>query len=163
MQNLLKKLSPATVCPAALKRLDQPGSPSEVHLYDVYGICNSFKTGSTDKGPWLQFKGQFEAVTADGEAYLSGAVFLPQPFEDMLFGQLESAKSADPNGSVQFACRVSIVPPQKGKVSATGYEYRCMPLLTDQESPLKNLRALVAGAREALALPAKASAATTKK
>lgn len=150
MQNLLKKISPATVCPDKLKRLDQPGSPDEVVLYDVYGICNNFRTGSTDKGNWLQFKGQFEAQTPDGEVFLSGAVFLPQPFEDMLFSQLEGAKLADPNGSVQFACRVCLVPPVKGKVSATGYEYRCMPLLPDQDSPLKGIRALVAEAKSKL-------------
>jgi len=157
MQKLLRKLSPATVCPELLKRLDAPGAPSEVVLYDVYGIANNFEIGSTDKGNFVKFKGQFEARTTDGEVYVSGAVFLQQPYEDMLFGQLEGIKGQDPNGSVQFGCRVSIVPPAKGKVSSTGYEYRCTPLLQSAESPLDSVRALVSKASEALALPATTS------
>ncbi len=155
MQKLVRKISPSTVCPDLLKRLDVNGAPSEVVLYDVYGITNAVKHGTTDKGDWIQFKGQFEAVTLSGEVFISGAVFLQKPYEDMLFSQLSDVKSSDPNGSVQFACRISIVAPPKGKPSSTGYEYRCTPLLHNQDSPLDSIRALVSGVRESLALPAK--------
>jgi hypothetical protein len=79
---LLKKISPATVCPNLLKRLDVDGAPKEVILYDVFGITNSFKTGTSDKGSWLQFKGQFEAITTDGEVFGAGGLFIAQPFEE---------------------------------------------------------------------------------
>lgn len=163
MNKLLRKIAPATVCPEKLVRLDQPNSPSEVVLYDVYGITNSFRLGKTDKGDFIQFKGQFEAQTPQGEIFASGSLFLQQPFEDMLFSQLESVKSQDPNGVVQFACRISLVPPTKGKVSATGYEYQCIPLLQSHDSPLDSIRSLVANAREALALPANAGSAQAPK
>lgn len=149
---LVKKISPRTVCPELLKRLDQPGAPKEIVLYDIYGLTNTTRTGTTDKGDWLQFKGQFEAIVdSSGEVFNSGAVFLPQPFQDMLYGELSKAKEGDPNASVQFACRVSIVPPTPGKVSATGYEYMCMPLIdAAEESPLAHMRKLIGEKRRLL-------------
>lgn len=164
MQKLLRKLAPATVCPDKLKRLDIEGAPTEVMLYDIYGIAVKTRAGKTDKGEWTQFKGQFEAVTEDGEVFGSGACFVPQPFEDMLFGQLAQAQEADPKATVQFACRVSIVPPVKGKPSATGYEYRCMPLVEAAESsPVAALRNLVKEKRSLLAAPKQESASESAK
>lgn len=154
MQKLLRKISPKTVCPDALRRLDASDSPKEVMLYDVYGVTNKIRTGSSDKGEWIQFKGQFEAVTEAGEIFASGACFLPQPFEDMLYGQLQQAQEADAKSTVQFACRVTIVPPAPGKPSATGYEFRCMPLVESAEtSPVAALRAHVMEQRKALSAP----------
>lgn len=150
---LLKKISSQTVCPDLLTRLDVAGAPRELVLYDVYGMVADIKRGSTEKGEWLKFTGQFEAIVdKTGEIYQSGAIFIPQPFEDMLYSEVCRAKEADPNGTVQFACRVSIVPPTKGKVSATGYEYRCTPLIdSSEESPLAKMRKLI-GEKRALLL-----------
>lgn len=154
MQKLLRKISPKTVCPEVLTRLDIPGAPAEKMLYDVYGVTNKVRTGKGDKGEWIQFKGQFEAVTESGEIFASGAVFLPQPFEDMLYGQLAQAQEADEKATVQFACRVSIVQPTPGKPSATGYEFRCMPLVESTDaSPVAALRAHVQEQRKLLAAP----------
>jgi hypothetical protein len=150
MQNLIKKISPNTITADRLQRLDLAGAPTEVILYDLYGIVHGIRKGTTDKGEWTQFRGQFEAQTLEGEIFGSGACFVPQPFEDMLYSQVMSAKEADPNASVQFACRVSIVPPAKGKVSATGYEYRVKPLIDNPSSPLDGVRQLVSGVRSRL-------------
>lgn len=141
---LLRKISPATIYADALPRLDIPNAPETFQLYNVYGIANKVRTGKTDKGEWLSFKGQFEAMKPDGELFASGQVFLPQPFEDMLFSKLTEAQQNDDKASVQFAVRVFLVPPKKGKPSATGYEYRCEPLIESEESsPLLSLRAQV--------------------
>lgn len=138
---LLRKISPATVFPEGLPRLDVEKAPKEFHLYNVYGIASGTKSGTTDKGEWLSFKGQFEAVKEDGQIYASAQVFLPQPFEDMLLAQLVRAQEADEKASVQFAVRVYLVPPKAGKPSSTGYEYRCEPLIEAAEtSPLSALR-----------------------
>ncbi len=159
---LLRKISPATVYDT-LPRLDIPGAPTEKVLYDVYGMTNGVKSGSTEKGDWLSFKGQFEAVTPDGELFASGQVFLPQPFEDMLYSQLKDAQGADDKASVQFAVRVFIVAPKKGKPSAVGYEYRCQPLIDAQESsPIAALRNQVKTATLALAAPAPAAEIVTE-
>lgn len=145
---LLRKISPASIMNETggqIPRLDQPNGPTEFALYNVYGIASKLRTGVTDKGPWTSFKGQFEAVTPDGEVFISGQVFLPQPFEDMLMSSLQQAQQQDDKASVQFAVRVFCVPPQKGKPSATGYEYRCESLIESVESsPLADLRAKVA-------------------
>lgn len=142
---LLKKISSATVCPDQLKRLDVDGAPKEVILFDVFGMVADVKRGTTQMGEWLKFTGQFEAIVdKTGEVFQSGAIFIPQPFEDMLYAELCRAKEADPNGSVQFACRVSIVPPPKGKPSAVGYEYRCTPLIdASEDSPLARMRKII--------------------
>lgn len=151
---LLRKISPATVY-GELQRLDIPGAPEEVTLYNVYGIANKVRTGHTDKGDWVSFKGQFEAMKPDGELFMSGQVFLPQPFEDMLFSQLTQAQQQDEKASVQFAVRVFCVAPKKGKPSATGYEYRCEPLIESSEtSPILSLREQVQAKMKALAPPA---------
>lgn len=160
---LLRKISPASVLNetgASIPRLDQKDSPLEFALYNVYGIASKLRTGITDKGPWTSFKGQFEAVTPDGEIFISGQVFLPQPFEDMLMSSLQQAQQQDDKASVQFAVRVFCVPPQKGKPSSTGYEYRCESLIESQESsPLADLRAKVAERVKALAAPKDESSA----
>lgn len=146
MNKLIRKISPATVAADLLRRLDIPNSPDEVVLYDVYGVANRVRVGDNGKGEWTQFKGQFECIVADsGEVFTSGACHLQKPFDDMLFGQLQAAQQVDPNASIKFACRVSIVPPTKGKPSAVGYEYRVQPLLeAGGDSPLTELRKLVA-------------------
>lgn len=162
---LLRKISPASVMNETgitIPRLDQPNGPTEFVLYNVYGIASKLRTGVTDKGPWTSFKGQFEAVTPDGEMFVSGQVFLPQPFEDMLMSSLQQAQQADDKASVQFAVKVFCVPPLKGKPSATGYEYRCESLIESVESsPLADLRHKVAEKIKLLSAPKDESAATS--
>lgn len=156
---LLRKISPASVMNETgimIPRLDQPNGPTEFALYNVYGIASKLRTGVTDKGPWTSFKGQFEAVTPDGEVFVSGQVFLPQPFEDMLMSSLQQAQQTDDKASVQFAVKVFCVPPPKGKPSATGYEYRCESLIDSVESsPLADLRHKVAERVKLLSAPPK--------
>jgi hypothetical protein len=151
MSALLRKISPATVCPDLLKRLDVDGAPAEVVLYDIYGMTNKVKSGSSEKGEWTQFRGEFEAVTPDGEVFVAGGCFLPEPIQSMLHSQMSQAQVEDKNASVKFAVRVSIVKPAKGKPSVTGYEYRVKPIIeSNEESPLKALREAVAEKRKQL-------------
>lgn len=156
---LLRKISPATIFDK-LPRLDVEGAPKEFPLYSVYGVASKVRTGKTDKGDWVSFKGQFEAVTSNGEIFMSGQCFLPQPFEDMLFSQLQAAQQADEKASVEFAVRVFLVPPKAGKPSATGYEYRCEPLIEATESsPVLSLRAKVLEKMKLLAAPTEETSA----
>lgn len=140
---LLKKLTAATVCEdsgGVNPDMPQPIKAAR-DLFDLFGVAFKFRTGSNDKGEWCQFIGQFEAVTPDGMIYAAPRCHVPQPFEDMLFSQLQAAQQSDSKASVQFAVRVSIVPPQKGKPSMVGYEYRVKPLVeTEAENPLALLR-----------------------
>lgn len=145
---LLKKISPSTVTGAEGTSVN-PDMPQPIKgervLYDLIGIAVKTRTGRTDKGDWCSFIGQFEATTPEGVVYAAPRCFIPQPFEDMLFSQLQTAQEADPKATVRFAVRVSVVPPTKGKPSAVGYEYRVMPLIESSDNnPLAQLRAEVA-------------------
>ena len=166
---LLKKITPATVVGETGSALnpDAPKPiPTERVIFDLYGLAVKTRTGSTNLGPWVQFVGEFEAVTPDGEVFASARCHIPQPFEDMLYAQLAQVQAPGPNGednskaSVRFAVRLSIVPPAKGKPSASGYEYRIQPLLEPEtDSPIANLRAEV----KRLALPNPSPAAESNK
>lgn len=153
---LVRKITPSTICVDELQRMDVPGAPAEKILYDVYGMAHKTKTGSTDYGEWIAFKGDFEAITPDGEIFRSGTVHVQEPFQEMLLSALQNAKQADENGSIQFAARVSIVPPRKGKPSATGYEYRVTPLVEAADSsPMLSLREKAQQAAKSLPAPDK--------
>lgn len=151
---LLRKISPATVAEAKLQRLDIPGAPKEVVLYDVYGIAGKTKQGRTDKGDWLAFKGEFEALTPEGEIFRSGTLHLQQPMEDMLLSALMTSQEQQEGSTVQFAVRVSLVAPKKGKPSMTGYEYSVQPLVEARDSaPMLSLREQAQNAVKALTAP----------
>lgn len=155
MTQLLRRISPATVAPDLLKRLDAEGAPKEVHLYDVYGVTGKIKEGKSQFGEWRSFRGTFEAAKSDGEIFASNQVFLPQPYEDLLYTLLMKTQETDEKASIEFAVRVSIVPPTPGKASSTGYEYRCIPIIDDRtSSPLLSLREKVQAATKQLAAPA---------
>jgi hypothetical protein len=145
---LIKKIT-ASVITGGQVNPDMPSPIKEARdLFDLFGIAVKTRAGHTDKGDWLQFIGQFEAVTPDGEIYSSPRCHIPQPFEDMLFSQLQMAQERDPKATVTFAVRVSVVPPTKGKPSAVGYEYRVTPLIDSEaeSNPLTLLRQQVAKA-----------------
>lgn len=160
---LVKKISPATIAKEKLVRLDVDGASKEVVLYDVYGVIAKTKSGTTDKGEWISFVGDVEAVTPDGEIFRAPRVFLAQPMEDMLFSALMQAKEADEGATIQFAARVSIVKPTPGKPSMTGYEYRVTPLVQAEDSnPMKALRDQAKQAVLALSAPKVVPVSETK-
>ena len=161
---LLRKISPATVAVEKLIRLDTPGAAPEVVLYDVFGIITKTKNGHTDKGDWIAFVGDIEAITPEGEVFRAPRVFLAQPMEDMLFTALMTAQEQDAGATVQFAARVSIVKPTPGKPSMTGYEYRVTPLVQAEDTnPMKTLREQATAAVKLLSAPASTTSAVESK
>lgn len=160
---LLKKISATTVCPDLLQRLDVPGAPAQVPLFDVYGFASGIKTSKPDsERQWCAFIGEFEAVRIDtGEVSVSGKCFIPQPMQDMLFGRIMQQKevSTDGGANVQFAIRVKIVAPAKGRPSITGYEFQCETILeSNDSSPMQSLRDQAKAAVLALSAPKAAPA-----
>lgn len=168
----VKKISPDQCASDLLRRLDLKGNdpsgkpfenPTEIVLYDIFGTARGFRQGSSDKGPWTSFRGEFKCVREDGKEFLSGACFVPQPMEDMIFGRLQALQT-DPDVShraagVDFALRVSIVPPRPGKPSATGYEYKVVSHIEAELSdPMKQLEARVQASIKALPKPGETSA-----
>lgn len=162
--NFLRKLTPSTVTEAMgidlmkLREIDG-GRVKPRELYQLFGIVNRFKQGTTDKGPWVKFLGRFKAVTppdANGEVKIfeSGAAHVPV-MEDILFGAIEEARAGNPGKPVvvEIALRISIKTAPDGKPSATGYEFDVQPLVQRTPTADDPLEKLMAEAR-ALALPA---------
>lgn len=160
----LRKLSPQTVTDEIgldllkLREIDGGKVKARV-LYDLFGVVNRLKQGSTDKGPWVKFLGRFKAITpadANGEVRIfeSGAAHIPV-MEDMLFATLEEARAANQGKPVviEIAFRVSIKTAPDGKPSATGYEFDVQPLIQRAPSAEDPLERLMAEAKS-LALPA---------
>lgn len=152
--NFLRKISPKTVMEKlGVNLLALPRPVQARVLYDLFGVTNRVKQGTTDKGEWVAFLGEFEAVTPEGEIFQSGRAHIPV-LEDMLFAALAKAQEADPKASIQVALRVSIVPAPVTKPSATGYEYEVQSIVPPQQSnAIAALKQMAAQHR--LAAPAK--------
>lgn len=153
---LLRKITPSTVTSELgvnLLALQRP-VPAQV-LYDLFGVVARTKQGQTDKGPWLAFLGEFEAVTPDGEIFLSGKTHIPV-LEDMLYSTLMQAQAKDPKATVQIALRIGLKPAPTTKPSATGYEFDVQSLVpAATNSAITALKQLAS--QHAAALPAPAA------
>lgn len=126
---MLRKITPSTVTTEVginLMQLQRPVQPQA--LYDLFGVVARTKQGQTDKGPWLAFLGEFEAVTPDGEIFQSGKTHIPV-LEDLLYASLMQAQEKDPKATLQIAIRVGIKTAPANKPSATGYEFEVQNLI----------------------------------
>lgn len=104
-------------------------------LFNVIGVVDGVKPGSTDKGDYIKLIGTFEATNLEtGETFQSGACILPNFLSDGI-----GAAMMRPNAnSVQFALTIGAKTDEK---SVTGYVYTGENLLPPSEhSPLVALR-----------------------
>lgn len=152
----LKKITPSTITKAC--DIDLLGLPRPVPaqaLYDLFGIVNGSKRGQTALGSWLAFTGRFKAVVPTGEVFISGKTHIPV-LEDMIYSVLIEAQQLDEKASVEIALRIGIKPAQKGKPSATGYEYDVQRLVEreSESDPIARLQAEASRAMAALPAPA---------
>lgn len=108
-------------------------------LATIYGRCTDKKTGTSDYGEYIRFKGEFEGVNAaTGEAYRSGIMIVPKTLEELLDGAIH----LDEANAVDFAVEVWVEPSER---SITGYTYIIKPLTEPEESDvLASLRQLAA-------------------
>ena len=101
---------------------------TEVVLFRVVGQARTVKTGTTDKGEWLAFRGDFVAVNMDtGKSFRASTLFLPAVAQDIVEVALIGAEG----GSVNLAFDIAIV---GNEASAVGYEYRVRALLPVTEA-----------------------------
>ena len=111
----------------------------------IVGKSTSAAHGSTDKGPYIKFGGDFFAVNLlTGETFQSGVCILPQ----FVALQLEAALKA--SNSVEFGLEIGA---KRNDTSVTGYEFTIKPLI--EAKPTDTVSALLARAGVDLAaLPA---------
>lgn len=113
----------------------------KVIIMNVYGICDSHSVEETQYGPFVRFKGQFEAVNLlDNTVTRSGTMILPDVAADLLHSALISRQGE----SVQFGFGVGL---KASKKSKTGYELTAQPLMKESAAdPLAALRNEILGA-----------------
>lgn len=151
-QNLLRKISPATVFAGTLAI---PDNQESLFLYTLVGRTTSIKTGQNNKdmGEWCKFLGDFCAVTEKGDRFRSAACFLPEPVSGLIRSRIEAATKGGGKAEVEFAYNISII---RSKRDAKKYEYRVENLMEEDPSAADPLAGLLESAgRKAIPEPEK--------
>jgi len=144
---LLKKMAPKNLIGSVAefaKNIEEDQMVKEA--YRVYGTVNGIRTGESTYGPWVMFKGNHEAVNAEGEIFKAAEVTIMEPLQSML---LEALKKHD---TVDYALVVKV---KRRDDLERKYEYVISPIVEMQENDaLAHLRALAAPEKQAaLAAP----------
>jgi hypothetical protein len=122
---VLRKLSTKTILGA------RPKPPEErTFLYRLAGRINGMQAGEGDNGPWVKFKGSFQAQRFDGTVFASPAAFFPQPFQDSLESAIMERQANGEAVSIETAVDIFIVPDES---AATGYVYEGEPVMEVQD------------------------------
>jgi len=95
-----------------------------VFLARIGGIAMEYFTGESKNGEWVGFKGQFLAVTKDGEQYSASTVFLPVTVANKLREQMDS-------GVTEIEVKADVYATETDK-NASGYAYLCEPVMTSE-------------------------------
>ena len=130
--NVVKKLSSKVILGG------RPDIPPKDHkgpkwVYEIVGIVNRTKEGSSDFGPYLALHGTFQATNLEtGEISRASKCYLPDLVTDMIAGQMVGEVN-----EVQFGFRVGVI---RDDTAATGYVYAAEPLVElQQNDPLAGL------------------------
>lgn len=161
MAAILKKI---TVKDVGLKMADilethlmPAGEGKPVKLVKVLGIVNRCKIGTTDKGEYVRFIGQFEATNElTGEVFTAGEAILPGALPELLH-----AAMLQEDGSykqAQFAVQVSAA---YNKTAVAKYVFVTESLVAPKETDaMQALKAQLADAAPSLPAPAEEKPST---
>lgn len=77
----LKKISAKTVIgnKDEIKNIVNEADGKRVDLFDVFGVVKGMKTGESDSGPWVGFKGLFESYNHHTGETAQATEFFPPP------------------------------------------------------------------------------------
>lgn len=141
----LRKLTTLTILGEKMRR----PAVKEEYLYRITGTITGIKTGETQYGNWVGFKGNFVARRHDGKLFAAPAAFVPQPMQDMFEAAILTQEAEGLVASVRFGLDVSVLQAD----SSVGFEYKCVPVIemasegqslleaTLEETPLPKLPA----------------------
>jgi len=139
MQNI-KKITVKTV----VGKVEKP--KKDTPLMRVIGVVHGVRTGSTQYGDFVAFKGAFKATRLeDGEVFGAGQCLLP----DCVSDQLAATVMQESVNSVDFAFDIGVKPAE----NPIGYEYYGKSLVDVSETD--PLAALEKSITAALPAPAK--------
>lgn len=116
----------------------------EGQSFTLIGRVRRYETGQTDYGPFVKFRGMFEAVneTTGEQAASSVAIFPGGLLEDSLIEAIETANKDGGGASVDIAIRFSMV---ADETSPVGYRWSAEQLVEQRDTdPLADLRSKVA-------------------
>ena len=152
--NTLKKISPKTL-DIDLKGFVKNNTDGAVQkLYTIVGQVTGTKTGVSNYGEWLMFKGQFIVTKTDtGEVSTAPVAALPK----FITEQLEPLVVQANGQPVEFAFEISV---KRREDVAIGYEYLAKSLIEQRVSdPLLALMERAGVKVPQLAAPAETEAA----
>lgn len=147
--SLIKKVSIKSVFGDIKKSVERiPGdetNPVKTPIMRMVGTVIGFKTGTSDYGDWIGFKGDFVAVNLqDGKAFRGGQAFLPEVASNLVQAAI---MDTDDDISITVAFDIFV---QRAD-NPTGFEYTAKPLMPVAESDPMML--LLASVETHLALP----------
>ena len=126
---VIRKVSASTLSAGhKLKGLEQ-----EVYLGRIFGLAQSVEVITTQYGPQNKFEGEFVAQRVDTEKEKASALMGPTCYLPSVVSGIIADALADPkNKGVQFGFDIYASPNAK---SATGYEWKIVPLMEVKPSP----------------------------
>lgn len=127
-----------------------------VFIARVGGVAMEYITGESKNGEWVGFKGQFLAITKDGEQFTSGTAFLPASVATKLREQMD-------NGVTDIEVKADVFVVETDK-NASGYAYLCEPVMTSEAAEkMRKMQQAILGTALPLQLPLAAPEKTEKK
>lgn len=133
--NILKKISTKNVCGDIKGMVASGDIKKNCNVMRVYGVCVGAKIESGDKGDYIKFTGQFEAVNLlTGEAYSAPIMFLPDVVANLIAGAIMQESVNE----LKFGFDIGI---RLDKELIVGYEFTAKPLIEpDEQDALADLR-----------------------
>lgn len=144
-QQLLKKITVRGIMGAklpthpAIEELIAKKNAKGTALCRIYGRADKAKPGATDKGPFVQFYGEFVGINLlTGERFDSGACILPGVIENTVYGALgQLDDKGHAQQTVEFAVEVAA---KYDDTAATKYVFTATPLVEVKASePMSKL------------------------
>ncbi len=133
---MVRKITARIVCGKPDKKaiINSEGDP--IWLMTVYGNTHRSIPGETDYGPYLKFRGKFEAVNIEtGEMFTSMNLILPPIAEELV----EDALTREGVSSVDFALKVGV---RRDDEAISGYQWVAESVTeTEGEDPVARMRA----------------------
>jgi hypothetical protein len=126
----LKKITVATVgwTPKLCDNIVEERPKARTPIVRVYGTVKQAETGTSNFGPYIKFKGEFEAVNLSSqEKYRAKNLLLPPIGEMAIADALQEAQAENKDASITFGMDIAVEenPSKKG---GWNFRYAIIPL-----------------------------------
>jgi hypothetical protein len=133
--SIVRKITTKVVCgkPDKKEIINSDGTP--IWLFTVYGSAHRMIPGESEYGPFIKFRGSFEAINPkSGEVFNSMNLLLPPIAEELI----EEGLSVEGTTAVEVALNIGV---RRDDSVATGYVYVAESVhKSESGDPLQRLR-----------------------